>query len=134
MILKEHINNSLRDMVTNIKYICYYLSMEKTNKKQGVTIMTNQKWKNYEPDKKMVELFSSLEELKQKRKKEHFKNWLNLDVKLNESHALKVKNILEYLIENVNTVVETCGLSIGNEKELRDNIATMIYRRSQDGM
>jgi len=134
MILKEHINNSLRDMVTNIKYICYYLLMEKTNKKQGVTIMTNQKWKNYEPDKKMVELFSSLEELKQKRKKEHFKNWLNLDVKLNESHALKVKNILEYLIENVNTVVETCGLSIGNEKELRDNIATMIYRRSQDGM
>lgn len=107
--------------------------MEKTNKKQGVTIMTNQKWKNYEPDKKMVELFSSLEQLKQKRKKEHFKNWLNLDVELNEINTIKIKNILEDLIENVNSVVETCGLSIGNEKELRDNIATMIYRRSQDG-
>ena len=107
--------------------------MEKTNKKQGVTIMTNQKWKNYEPDKKMVELFSELEKLKQKRKKEHFKKWLNLDVEINENDALKVKNILEDLIENVNTVVETYGLLIGNEKELRDNIATMIYRRSQDG-
>ena len=107
--------------------------MEVPNKKQGVTIMTNQKWKNYEPDKKMVELFSEIEKLKQKRKKEHFKNWLNLDVELNENDTLKVKNILEHLIENVNSVVETCGLSIGNEKELRDNIATMIYKRSQDG-
>ena len=107
--------------------------MESYNKKLGVVKMTNQEWKNYEPDKKMVELFSALEELKKKRKQDDFKEWLNLDVELNENNTLKIKYILEELITNVNSVVESYGLVIGNEKELRDNIATMIYKRSLDG-
>ena len=108
--------------------------MEKTNKKIGVVKMTNQKWKNYEPDKKMVELFLALEI--SKRKRQHFIEWLNTDIYVNndeDSQKIPIKTVLEELIKETMDLVKGYSLSIGNEKELRDNIATMIYKRSEDG-
>ena len=110
--------------------------MEKTNKKIGVVKMTNQKWKNYEPDKKMVELFLALEISKKKLKKQQFIEWLNKDIYVNndeDSHKLQIKTVLEELIKETMDLVKGYRLTIGNEKELRDNIATMIYKRSEDG-
>lgn len=95
--------------------------------------MTNQKWKTYEDDIKTKELLEKLEELKIKRRHEDFKLWLNSEIFLDSDKSILVKHVLEDLIENTVKICSEYGIKIINEKQLRDTVASMIYKESRYG-
>ena len=125
--------------------------MEKTNEKTDEKInentknkfnklkfMTNQKWKNYKVDPKIKNLFNSLEELRQKEKNRKFKEWLNKKINFFEDerdyhHDTRIYTILENLMDDINQIVNEKGRIITNEKRLRDMLASMIYKESENG-
>lgn len=111
--------------------------MDNSNVENGIEnkvhIMTNQKWKTYKTDNKMLNLFKNLEAMKEKHRKEDFKEWLNMNIYMDneDKKFIQVKMVLELLYKDVKMIIENEGYAISNEKQLRDNIATMIYKESK---
>ena len=123
----------LRDMVRNTYiFICFNI-MENKQPIFKVKKMTNQKWKTYEDDIKTKELLEKLEELKIKRRHEDFKSWLNSEIFLDNDKSILVKHVLEDLVENTVKLCNEYGIKIINEKQLRDTVASMIYKESRYG-
>ena len=155
MTSKEVISKVLRDKTASNNIYIYILTtkdiMEKTNEKTDEKInentknkfnklkfMTNQKWKNYKVDPKTQNLFNSLERLKQKEKNRKFKEWLNKKINFFEDerdyhHDTRIYTILENLMDDINQIVNEKGRIITNEKRLRDMLASMIYKESENG-
>ena len=84
-------------------------------------MLTNQKWKTYKQIKKNDE--------------KNFIEWLNKNIKLYEDErddeiSLKVKDVLENLIYDINVIMKEKGREILNQKQLRDTVASMIYKES----
>ena len=44
--------------------------------------------------------------------------------------SLKVKDVLENLIHDINIIMKEKGREIINQKQLRDTVASMIYKES----
>ena len=151
MTSKEVISKVLRDKTASNNIYIYILTtkdiMEKNdekinentkNKFNKLKFMTNQKWKNYKVDPKTQNLFNSLERLKQKEKNRKFKEWLNKKINFFEDerdndHDTKIYTILENLMDDINQIVNEKGRIITNEKRLRDMLASMIYKESENG-
>ena len=151
MTSKEVISKVLRDKTASNNIYIYILTtkdiMEKNdekinentkNKFNKLKFMTNQKWKNYKVDPKTQNLFNSLERLKQKEKNRKFKEWLNKKINFFEDerdyhHDTRIYTILENLMDDINQIVNEKGRIITNEKRLRDMLASMIYKESENG-
>lgn len=98
-------------------------------------MLTNQKWKTYKIDKKTNDLFKSLDNIRKKNDEKNFIEWLNKNIKLYEDErdddiSLKVKDVLENLIHDINVIMKEKGREILNQKQLRDTVASMIYKES----
>jgi len=98
-------------------------------------MLTNQKWKTYKIDKKTKDLIKSLDNIRKKNDKRNFIEWLNKNIKLYENErddeiSLKVKDVLENLIHDINVIMKEKGREILNQKQLRDTVASMIYKES----
>lgn len=98
-------------------------------------MLTNQKWKTYKIDKKTNDLFKSLDNIRKKNDEKNFIEWLNKNIKLYEDErdddiSLKVKDVLENLIHDINVIMKEKGIEILNQKQLRDTVASMIYKES----
>lgn len=98
-------------------------------------MLTNQKWKTYKIDKKTNDLIKSLDNIRKKNDKRKFIEWLNKNIKLYENErddeiSLKVKDVLENLIHDINVIMKEKGREILNQKQLRDTVASMIYKES----
>mgnify|MGYP003996943259 CR=1 FL=1 len=98
-------------------------------------MLTNQKWKTYKIDKKTNDLIKSLDNIRKKNDEKNFIEWLNKNIKLYEDErddeiALKVKDVLENLIYDINVIMKEKGREILNQKQLRDTVAYMIYKES----
>ena len=129
MISRELIGNVLRDiMMYTIYSRCQPVKMENYKLK----IMTDQPWKNYKNDPKMERLFNSLEELKKKREQDDFKEWLKKRIYNEDENYLEIHEILNYMMEDVKEILKPHNYTILNEKWLRDRIASMIYRSSNE--
>ena len=98
-----------------------------------LTFMTNQKWKNYKISEKTKNLFFELEKLKKQQQKDDFVEWLNTDISYDKEECLLIKDVLEMLIDEVNSIISSNKNTIINQKRLRDTIASMIYKESRYG-
>ena len=99
-------------------------------------ILTNQKWKTYKLNIKTKNLLENLEKTKVKREREDFQKWLCRDIHdvyAEDDAYLPVHCVLEALCEDVKSIIMERGCIISNEKEFRDNVATMIYKESRYG-
>ena len=81
---------------------------------------------DYKPDPRMVELFKNLEKTREKMRKEKFQKWLN---EYNEND-IQIVSILRHLCDDVLKAVNETGFVISNEKQLRNEIATFVYKES----
>jgi|TARA_B110000858_G_C17587136_1_gene373944 hypothetical protein len=99
-------------------------------------ILTNQRWKTYKLNIKTKNLLENLEKTKVKREQEDFQKWLCRDIHdvyAEDDAYLSVHCVLEALCEDVKSIIIERGCIISNEKEFRDNVATMIYKESRYG-
>tara|TARA_B100000902_G_C26512610_1_gene529318 strand:+ start:148 stop:474 length:327 start_codon:yes stop_codon:yes gene_type:complete len=81
---------------------------------------------NYKPDTRIAKIFAAKEEYARKRRHENFQQWL-------EEYNEKNIQVREMLINMCKEVITTCqknGFTITNEKRLRDEIATFVYKEA----
>tara|TARA_B100001996_G_C18392674_1_gene489825 strand:+ start:38 stop:361 length:324 start_codon:yes stop_codon:yes gene_type:complete len=83
----------------------------------------------YKPDIRVQRLWKSLEENKRKQRHEAFHKWLKNEYKYGENF-IEVEEILEHLCKDVFKMLNEHGLTITNEKQLRNEIATFVYKES----
>lgn len=98
-------------------------------------MLTNQKWKTYKIDKKTKDLIKSLDNIRKKNENRNFRDWLNKNIKLygderDDNISLTVTDVLEKLIHDIYVIVKEKGKEILNQKQLRDTVASMIYKES----
>ena len=81
---------------------------------------------DYKPDPRMVELFKDLEKTREKIRQEKFQKWLN---EYNEND-IQIVSILRHLCDDVLKSINKTGFVISDEKQLRNEIATFVYKES----
>ena len=86
----------------------------------------NKEEDDYKPDPRMVKLFKDLEKIRAEKRKETFQKWLN---EYNEND-IQIVSILRHLCDDVLKVIKESGFIISNEKQLRNEIATFVYKES----
>ena len=125
-------NNILLKKDNNIKL---EITEEKEEEEESFIPNSNRKLKfmkatpNHPPDKYLIELLNRLKESRQDRDKEQFQKWLN-------THAddYKIRFILTKLLEDINKKVKDNGHTINNQNILKNEIATFIYRQSDNAL
>ena len=80
----------------------------------------------YKPDVRLAKIFEAKEEYARKRRHENFKQWLE---EYNEKN-MQIKEMLNLMCKEVFTTAGKNGFTISNEKRLRDEIATFVYKEA----
>ena len=80
----------------------------------------------YKPDVRLAKIFEAKEEYARKRRHENFQQWLK---EYNEKN-MQIKEMLNLMCKEVFTTAEKNGFTISNEKRLRDEIATFVYKEA----
>ena len=88
-----------------------------------------EKTDEYKPDMRLKKLWESLEENKRQRRHKKFQNWLNKSYNYSDNEVY-VEDILDNLCKDVFKLVKRNGYTISNEKQLRNEIATFVYKTS----
>ena len=65
---------------------------------------------------------------KKKERQKNFQRWLH---EYNEKN-IQIKQIITHLCNDTFSMIRTNGFTISNEKILRDEIATFIYKEASD--
>lgn len=95
-------------------------------KKKVTNIKEEDKDDKYKPDSRIAKIFEAKEEYARQRRQENFQLWLE---EYNEKN-MTIKEMLNLMCKEVVTTVQKNGLSITNEKRLRDEIATFVYKEA----
>jgi len=98
-------------------------------KNMNTDLKKKEKKDEYKPDIRVQRLWKSLEENKRKQRHEAFHKWLKNEYKYGENF-IEVEEILEHLCKDVFKMLNEHGLTITNEKQLRNEIATFVYKES----
>tara|TARA_B100000035_G_C21034956_1_gene570415 strand:- start:3552 stop:3794 length:243 start_codon:yes stop_codon:yes gene_type:complete len=77
-------------------------------------------------DSKYKQVLINIEDLKKKEKNRKFQEWLDSTTEDN----IPVKYIIEKMCNEVIKSIKDNNMKISNEKQLKNEIATFIYRRS----
>lgn len=80
----------------------------------------------YKPDTRIAKIFAAKEEYARKRRHENFQLWLE---EYNEKN-MQIREMLQHMCKEVITTVQKNGFTITNEKRLRDEIATFVYKEA----
>ena len=80
----------------------------------------------YKPDTRLAKIFAAKEKYARERRNENFKRWLNEYTDKNT----QVKEMLNQMCKEVFTTCQKDGFTISNEKRLRDEIATFVYKEA----
>jgi hypothetical protein len=80
----------------------------------------------YKPDTRIAKIFEAKEEYAKKRRNENFQQWLGKNTEKN----MQIKEMLNLMCKEVFTTAEKNGFTISNEKRLRDEIATFVYKEA----
>ena len=83
----------------------------------------------YKSDTRLKNLWKSLEENKKKERHRKFHNWLKTEYEYNENY-IPVEDILIQLCNDVFNIINVNGYVISDEKQLRNEIATFVYKES----
>ena len=81
---------------------------------------------NYKPDTRLARIFEAKEEYAKKIRHENFQQWLD---EYNEKN-IQVKEILNQMCKEIFITCQKNGFSITNEKRLRDEVATFVYKEA----
>jgi|TARA_B110000879_G_C11130809_1_gene495948 hypothetical protein len=92
--------------------------INKVNNKEDKTQINNK-------DNKIQNIYDAKIERERVKRHEKFKRWLEKG-----SENTKMNDILNNLCRDVQEIVTNTGFTISNEKILRDEIATFIYKES----
>ena len=95
-------------------------------KKKVTNIKEEDKVDKYKPDSRIVKIFEAKEEYARQRRQENFQLWLQ---EYNEKN-MTIKEMLNLMCKEVVTTAQKNGFSITNEKRLRDEIATFVYKEA----
>ena len=93
--------------------------INKVNDKEDKTQINNK-------DNKIQNIYDAKIERERVNRHENFKRWLQKK----GSENTKMNDILNNLCRDVQEIVTNTGFTISNEKILRDEIATFIYKES----
>ena len=80
----------------------------------------------YKPDTRIAKIFAAKEEYARKRRHENFQQWLE---EYNEKN-MQIREMLTHMCKEVITICQKNGFTITNEKRLRDEIATFVYKEA----
>tara|TARA_B100000902_G_scaffold363127_1_gene382036 strand:+ start:184 stop:528 length:345 start_codon:yes stop_codon:yes gene_type:complete len=80
----------------------------------------------YKPDTRLAKIFAAKEEYARKRRHENFQQWLG---EYNEKN-IQIKEMLNQMCKEVFITANKNGYTITNEKRLRDEIATFVYKEA----
>jgi len=83
----------------------------------------------YKSDTRLKNLWKSLEENKREERHRKFHNWLETEHEYNENY-ITVEEILRRLCKDVFNIINVNSYVISDEKQLRNEIATFIYKES----
>lgn len=83
----------------------------------------------YKPDIRLQRLWKGLEEIKRNHRHEQFQNWLEENHDYGEN-TVSTNDILNQFCRDVFNVITKNGFTISNEKQLRNEIATFVYKTS----
>ena len=89
-------------------------------------IENEEKDKDYKPDKRIAKIYEAKREYEKKERQRNFKRWL---YEYNEKNV-QIKQIINHLCSDTFSIIRTNGFTISNEKRLRDEIATFIYKEA----
>ena len=88
--------------------------------------MKEEEGDKYKPDVRLAKIFEAKEEYARKRRHENFQEWLE---EYNEKN-IQVKEMLNQMCKEVFRTCQKDGFTITNEKRLRDEIATFVYKEA----
>ena len=94
--------------------------------KNKVKNMKEESDDKYKPDTRLAKIFEAKEEYARERRHENFQQWLN---EYNEKN-IQIKEMLNQMCKEIFTTCQKNGFSITNEKRLRDEIATFVYKEA----
>ena len=94
------------------------------------SVMTNQKWKDYENDQKQKHFLRRWKTKKQ-REKEEFQEWLSTDISCDGEDPIYI-HVLFYNDEEISMMADGNNKLV-NKKRLRDMVASMLYKESKYG-
>ena len=98
-------------------------------KKMNIDSKKEEKKDEYKPDIRLQRLWKGLEEIKRNHRHEQFQNWLEENQDYGEN-TISVNDILNRFCHDVFNIITKNGLVISNEKQLRNEIATFVYKIS----
>ena len=82
----------------------------------------------YKPDERIKRIYEAQREYDRQARHKKFKKWLNeytdQDIRINE--------VLCNLCKDIEHIVNESGFAISNEKRLRDEVATFIYKEASN--
>lgn len=84
----------------------------------------NENEKKYKPDDRLAKIYKAKRKYAQERRKAKFQEWLNSYTESNVS----IREIMTHLCKEVFDTVNKSGYAITNEKRLRDEIASFVYK------
>lgn len=89
----------------------------------------------YNCDTKLKRLLEALEESKKRHRVEKFNEWLKKIIyhEVNSDFKMNISDIIENLFYETKELINYYGHTISDEKRLRDSIASMIYKESENG-
>ena len=92
------------------------------------TIDIEDKEKSYKPDERIKRIYEAKRKYARKARHEKFQRWLTEYTDKN----IQIKEVLLHMCKEIERVVNESGFAITNEKRLRDEVATFIYKEASD--
>ena len=78
----------------------------------------------YTPDKRLERIYNAKRKYEEERRQKKFQEWLNNYTDKNVS----IREIMTHLCKEVCSTINKSGYVITNEKRLRDEIASFVYK------
>ena len=95
---------------------------------KDVKNIENEDKDEYKPDKRITRIYEAKRAYEKKERQKNFQRWLH---EYNEKN-IQIKQIITHLCNDTFSMIRTNGFTISNEKILRDEIATFIYKEASD--
>ena len=82
----------------------------------------------YKPDERIKRIYEAQREYARQVRQKKFRQWLNEYTDQN----IKINEVLCNLCKDIEKTVNESGFTISNEKRLRDEVASFIYKESSN--
>ena len=99
-------------------------NVNKIKEETSEKIEEKQKEEKYKPDDRIAKIYKAKRKYEKERRHAKFQEWLNNYTDKN----ISIREILTHLCREVFDTINKSGYAITNEKRLRDEIASFVYK------